>query len=124
MKAVDFDRGKEERLAASLEQELSDCRVLGETNRPVESICGLRCLREPLQQVSANRPVGLIARDGLQIDRVQYCQPRFRSVRFGYRRGVSGSRAERRGYADQLFVEEQIAAHSVRPLRARSACTD
>ena len=57
--------------------------------------------------MSANRPVGLIARDGLEIDRVQYRQPRFRSPRFGYCRGVSSSRAERRRYADQLLVEKQ-----------------
>jgi hypothetical protein len=32
------------KLAPLLEQELSHCRVLGETNRPVESIYGFRCL--------------------------------------------------------------------------------
>jgi hypothetical protein len=71
--------------------------------------------------VSAHRPVGLIARDGSEIDRAQYRQPRFRSLRFSYCRGVSSSRAERRGYADQLFVEQHdrnpLGPAAARPLR-------
>ena len=50
----------------------------------------------PLQQVSANRPVGLISGDIIQVNRFQRCQARFGSLGFGYGRGISSSRAERR----------------------------
>ena len=41
----------------------------------------------------ANRPVGLITGDIVRVDPIQRRQPRFRSVRFANRRGVSSSRA-------------------------------
>ena len=106
MKRVDFDRGKQEKLAPSLEEELSHSRVLSQANRPVESIHGFRCLPQPLQQVSASRPVGLITGDGFRVEPIQYRQPRFRSNGFRNCRGISSSCDERRRYADQLFVEQ------------------
>ena len=42
----------------------------------------------------------------------------FRSFRFANRRGVSGLRAERRRYADQLFIEP----HDRFPLSPTAAC--
>ena len=67
--------------------------------------------------MSANRPVRLITRDGSKVDRVQHRQPRFGSVCFGDSRRVSGSRAERRRYADKLFVEQ----HDCTPLGPAAA---
>src|SRR5580692_7587181 len=71
--------------------------------------------------MSANCPVGLISGDVLWVDPIQHRQSRFRSIRFSDRRGVSSSRAERRGYADQLFVEQHdrspLGPAAARPLR-------
>src|ERR1700676_4901384 len=56
--------------------------------------------------MSANCPVGLINGDIVRVDPIQYRQSSFRSARFANRRGVSSARAERRGDAEQLFVEQ------------------
>src|SRR5271169_3634353 len=70
--------------------------------------------------MSANCPVGLISGDRGRVDSIQYRQSCFRSLRFGYRRGVSGLRAERRGYTDQPFVEQHdripLGVAAARPL--------
>src|ERR1700737_561458 len=70
--------------------------------------------------MSANCPVGLISGDIVRGDPGQPRQPRFRSVSFANRRGVSSSRAKRRGDADQLFVEQHdrspLGPAAVRPL--------
>src|SRR5262245_48653284 len=71
--------------------------------------------------MSANRPVGLIARDVSRVDRIQHRQPRFGPTSFGNRRGISSTRAQRRGYADELFVEQHdrgpLGPAAARPLR-------
>ena len=105
MEGVHFDKAAGKKSAPLLEQELSHCGVLGQTNRPVESIRGLRYFPEPLQEVSANCPVRLISGDIVRVDPIQHRQPRFGSICFGHCRGVSGLRAERRRYADQLFIK-------------------
>src|ERR1700678_1663885 len=116
-----FRQSKQKKSASPLEQKLSHCGVLGQTNRAVEGIQGFRSFPEPLQKVSANRPVGLIGGDIVRVDPLQRYQPGFGSLRFGYGRGVSSSRAERRGYSDQLFIEhdDRVPLNSAapRPLR-------
>src|ERR1700737_4794053 len=67
--------------------------------------------------MSANCPVGLISGDIVRGDPGQPRQPRFRSVSFANRRGVSSSRAKRRGDADELFVEQ----HDRNPLGPAAA---
>src|SRR5580704_14893925 len=68
--------------------------------------------------MSADRPVGLISGNGVQVNSIQYRQPCFRAVRFADCRSVSSSRAERRRYADQLFIEQ----HDRTPLGPAAAC--
>jgi hypothetical protein len=57
--------------------------------------------------------------DNLQVDPIQRCQPCVGSLRFGYGRGVSGSRAERRRYPDQLFIEhyDRVPLNPAAPAR-------
>ena len=69
--------------------------------------------------MSADRPIGLITGDSVQVDPIECRPPCFRSVRLTNRRGVSGSCAERRGYSDQLFVE-QHDRNPLGPAAARS----
>src|SRR5579863_1022979 len=90
-----FRQGKQEKLAAPLEQKLFHRGVLGQTNRPVEGIESLSCFPQLLQQVSANRPIRLISADIVSVDSIQRCQTRLRSVCLGYGRGISGLCAER-----------------------------
>jgi len=70
--------------------------------------------------VSANSPVGLITRDSIQLNRIEYRQACFRSVCFGNCCGVSSSRAERRRNPKQLFIEsgdcQPLNAAAARPL--------
>ena len=68
--------------------------------------------------MSANRPVGLINRDLVPVDSIQYRESCFRSVRFADRGGVSGSRAERWRYLEQLFVKQRDRT----PLCPAAAC--
>src|SRR5215472_3981630 len=71
--------------------------------------------------MSANRPVGLICRDVSRLDRIQYRQPRFGPAGFGNGRGVSSTRAQCWGDADELFVEQHdrspLGPAGARPLR-------
>jgi hypothetical protein len=67
--------------------------------------------------MSANCPVGLITGDMVRVDPIEYRQPCFRSLHFGYCRGISSSGAERRRYPDQLFVEQ----HDRNPLGPAAA---
>src|ERR1700733_899824 len=66
----------------------------------------------------ANRPIGLIDRDLIPIDPIHDRESCFRSVRFADGGGVSGSRAERRRYPEQLFVEQSDRS----PLGPAAAC--
>src|SRR5260370_40812153 len=70
--------------------------------------------------MSANSPVGLIRGEMDRYVPIQPRQPRLRSVSFANRRGVSSSRAKRRGDADELFVEQHdrspLGAAAARPL--------
>jgi hypothetical protein len=119
VRKVYFDRANKNELSASLEKELSYCRVLGQANRLVEGMGGLGCSSQPLQEVSANRPVGLIREDCVLVDCVQHRETFFRAVRFASRSCVSGSRAERGRYAKQLLVEQRDRA-PLRPTAART----
>jgi hypothetical protein len=103
---VDFDQKKQEKSASPLKEELFHCGILGEANRTLESIYSLRFPAEPLQQVSADRPIRLISRDGSKTYPIQCGEPRVRSVHLGHCRSVSGSRAESWRDADQLFIEQ------------------
>jgi hypothetical protein len=118
----DFD-SPEKILLPFFEQELPDCRVLGQHNRPVEGVGGVTPFPQPLEKVSANGPIRLITRDTFGIDGIQVRQPSFGPLPFGNRGGVSGSRPERRRNADKLFVEQ----HDGAPLgtaAARPVCVD
>jgi hypothetical protein len=106
VRKVDFDKANRKELSASLEQKLSHCGVLGKANGPVESVRGLGCFPEPLQEVGANCPVGLKSGDIVRVDPIQYRQSCVRSVRFADRRCVPGPRAEGWGNADNLFVKQ------------------
>jgi hypothetical protein len=99
------DLGRSEEFAALLKQELSYCWVFCQADSTVVGICGVAGLPQTLQEVSANRPVRLIMRHSFWVNRFQDRKSCFRSVRFRDRGGVSGSRAQRRGYADQLLIE-------------------
>ena len=68
MRKVDFDKANRKELSASLEQKLSHCGVLGKANGPVESVRGLGCFPELLQEVGANCPVGLKSGDIVRVD--------------------------------------------------------
>lgn len=105
--------------SALVEQELSHGRVFGQADGAVVGVCSLAGLAEALQEMSANRPVGLISSHSVLIHRIQNGQSCFGSVGFSNRGGVSGPRAERRRYAKQLFVEE----HDRRPIGPASAGT-
>ena len=56
--------------------------------------------------MSTNGPVRLVVRHSVRVNRRQNGKSCCRSVRFRNRSGVSSSRAERRRYADQSFVEQ------------------
>ena len=63
---ISTERAK--KLSSPLKQELSNCGVFCEADGPVVSALGCRGLPESLQEVSTNRPIGLITRDGVLID--------------------------------------------------------
>src|SRR5260370_4943002 len=100
------DLRQPEGLRPLLEQELSQYGVFCQTDGPVVSVGSFSSSPKLLQEMGANRPVGLIVRYGFRVDRLQNGEPDFRSVRFGNRGSVSGSSAERRRYPEQLFVEQ------------------
>src|SRR5579864_7414145 len=108
-----FRQSLRKKLPAVLEKELSHRGVLRQADRAIEGLRRLMRSPQPPQQMSANRPVGLIVRNVPLVDRIQYCQPGFRPTRFGGRCGVAGSCANRRRYANQLFVKH----YDRRPLR-------
>jgi len=72
VKKADFDRPKR-KSAPFLEQELSDCRVLGQAESRVEGVKSLTQFSESLQEVRANGPVGLIIRYGSEFNFIQCC---------------------------------------------------
>ena len=55
------------------EQELSYCGIFGQADRSVISVLGFRAMPKKLQQVSANRPIGLVSRDCVLLDCIQNC---------------------------------------------------
>ena len=88
-------------------EELPHGGVFRESDRPVVSVLGFGPFPKKLQEMSPNRPIGLIVGDCILIDRIQNDQPLFRSNRLRERRGVSNSRAKSGRDADQLFVEQR-----------------
>ena len=55
-----FLQGSEKKSAPLLKQEFSYCRILSQSDRPVVCTSGFGTFPEKVQQVSANRPIGLI----------------------------------------------------------------
>src|SRR5262245_10582674 len=79
-------------LAPVLEQELSDCRGLGQSDSSVEGVESLPQFSELLQQVGANGPIGLIVRYGSEFNFIQCCEACTGSFCFGKGGSVSGAR--------------------------------
>src|SRR5262249_26791794 len=112
-----FRQTKVRKSAAFLQQELADCRVLGQADSPVEGVKSLAQFSESLQEVGANGPIGLIIRYGSELNFIQCCQPGTGPFRFGKGGSVSGARAQRREYTDELLIEQ----HDRSPLGSTAA---
>src|SRR5262249_34945407 len=112
-----FRQSQAGKLAAFLEQELSDCRVLSQADGPVKGLESLTRFSESLQEVRSNRPVGLIVRHRSEFNFIQRCQPRSGPFRFGEGGSVSSARAERWRDTDQVLIEQ----HDRGPLGSTAA---
>src|SRR5262249_32661383 len=77
-----------------LKQELSDCRVFGQTDGAVEGVESFLRFSESLQEVRANGPIRLIIRYGSEFNLIQCCEACTGPLRFGKGGSVSGARAE------------------------------
>jgi len=102
-----------------LDEEFPHGGVFREADRPVVGALGFGAFSKNLQEMSANRPIGLIVGDCVLIDRIQNGQPLFCSIRLRERGGVSNSRAKSGRDADQFFVEQR----NRRPVSPASART-
>src|SRR5262249_1091328 len=101
-----FRQGEVRKSGTFLEQELSDCRVLGEADSPVEGVESLARSSGLLQQVGANRPIALVFGEGSKLNLSECREACTGPIRFGKGGGVSRACAERGKYMDELLIEK------------------
>src|SRR5260370_35832094 len=102
---MDFYRADCRTSALLLDGDLSDGWIFRQSDRSIVSVLGFGAFSKTLQEMSANRPVGLVSRDCILVDCIQSCQPLFRSIRLGNRGGESRSPAEARRTPLRLIVD-------------------
>jgi hypothetical protein len=68
-----FLQGREKKSTPLLEEKLSYCEIFSESDSSVVSLPGFGAFSQALQEMSANRPVGLISRDCALVDCIQNC---------------------------------------------------
>src|SRR5260370_14598196 len=88
-----------------MDEELSHGWIFSQSDRSIVSVLGFRAFSKTVQEMSANRQVGLRSRHCIIVDCIESGQSLFRSIRLRKRGGVSRSPAECRRYAVQLLVE-------------------
>src|SRR6185312_7009112 len=91
--------------AAFRPQMIAHGGILAEPDGDVVGGAGLPMASQLPEQMAAHRPVRLIARGGLLVDRVQTGEAGGGPGGFRHRGGVGGAGAEGRGQAHELLIE-------------------